>query len=431
LDSTRLNYKYFMKSRIAQVIFAGSLIFLLGSFSAIITPPFGIKTVVIDAGHGGKDPGCHGDEFKEKDVALAIALKLGAYIEKYMKDVKVIYTRDKDVFVELDERAAIANRNHADLFICIHCNSACSYNKKTHKEHCNNEAYGSETYVMGLNKMNANFSVAQRENSVITMEDNYKKKYEGFDPNSDEGYIAGKIAQGAVMDNSLNFAAKVQASFKEKAGRLDKGVKQAGFLVLWKTQMPSVLIETGFLTNDDDHDFLGDTKGQDNMAASIFRAFRQYKDDIEGRKGVKYDDDVENMNPYSAPKKVHIKKEEPKDPAPDDSTVKKDSIQVKKEQPLKKDSILVSDKGVVFRVQFLSSDKQVPPDSDKFKIINDVTEYSINGVFKYAAGNCRTPEEASKLQTYIRKNGYPDAFVIAFKDGKRISYNDAVKLLKE
>jgi N-acetylmuramoyl-L-alanine amidase len=425
-----MSFQYFTMNRAKLIILLVLVLGLAVPFSAKITPPFGIKTIVIDAGHGGKDPGCHGDEFKEKDVALAIALKLGAYIEKYMKDVKVIYTRKTDVFVELNERAAIANRNNADLFICIHCNSACSYNKKTHKEKCNEDAMGAETYVMGLYKADANFNIAQRENAVITMEKDYEKNYGGYDPNSDEGFIMDKIGQGAVMNNSLKFASKLQANFKDKAGRTDKGVKQAGFLVLWKTKMPSVLIETGFLTNPDDHDYLGDEKGQDNMAASIFRAFRQYKDDLEGRK-VTYDDQIENTAAYNAPKRIHPKKNV--DPVPVD-TIKKDTVIVKKVEdkvPVKNDSIPGKEKGILFRVQFLSSDKKIPLDSKEFRMIMDINEYELGGKFKYTSGNCKTPDEANKLQTYVRKNGYPDAFVIAFEDGKRISYNEAVKRLKD
>jgi N-acetylmuramoyl-L-alanine amidase len=221
----------------------------------------------------------------------------------------------------------------------------------------------------------------------------------------------------------------VQANFKDKAGRLDKGVKQAGFLVLWKTTMPSVLIETGFLTNPDDHDYLGDEKGQENMAASIFRAFRQYKDDMEGR-NVKYDDEIEKVSAYIAPKRVHPQKQTEQTPV---DSIKKDSITVKKDdkQPVKNDTIPENEKGILFRVQFLTSDKKLPPDAKEFRMIYDINEYEFGGKFKYTSGNCRTPEEASKLQSYVRKNGYPDAFVIAFQDGKRISYNEAIKALKD
>lgn len=388
------------------------------SFSAKTKPPFGIKTVVIDAGHGGKDPGCHGTEFKEKDVALAIALKLGAYIEKYCPDVKVVYTRKTDVFIELNERANIANKNKADLFICIHCNSACKYDKKTKKETCNENAYGAETYVMGLSKIDANLAVASRENASILYEEDYKKKYEGFDPESDEGFIFTNIFQNITMNNSLKFAAHVQKNFKEKAGRNDKGVKQAGFLVLWKTAMPSVLIETGFLTNPSEHDFLGDEKGQDNMAAAIFRSFRQYKDELEG-KVAKYDDEIEKIKPYIPPVKPKA------DTAKTDT--KNDSVLVKKDvKEDKKDS-----SGVIFKVQFLTSEKQLLLSDPKFDNVKDVTEYEGGGFFKYCTGEFTDPKLASKLQDELRNKGFKDAFVVAFKDGKRISYNDAIKMINE
>ncbi|MEW6470300.1 MAG: N-acetylmuramoyl-L-alanine amidase [Bacteroidota bacterium] len=412
-----------------KIALLSAAVFLSASFSTKTKPPFGIKTVVIDAGHGGKDPGCHGSEFKEKDIALAIALKLGAYIEKYCKDVKVVYTRKTDVFVELNERANIANKNKADLFICIHCNSACKRDKKTKKDICNDEVYGAETYVMGTNKLDANLSVAQRENAAILYEDDYKKKYEGFDPDSDEGFVFDNILQSVTINNSLSFAARVQKNFKEKAGRADKGVKQAGFLVLWKTSMPSVLIETGFLTNEHEHDYLGDEKGQDNMAAAIFRAFRQYKDDLEGRQ-VKYDDEIENMKPYvMAPK---VKKDSTKtvesdkgNPEIKKNEPKKDSVTVKKEEP-KKDTL-----SVVFKVQFLSSDKQIPLTDEKFKGIENVSEYKMFAQYKYCAGEFKEPSAATKLQDVLRSKGYKDAFVVAFKDGKRISYNDAIKMINE
>ena len=263
---------------------------------------FGIKTVVIDAGHGGKDPGCLGiTTTMEKDIALAIALKLGKYIEEKIPDVKVIYTRKTDIFLELDERAAIANKNKADLFICIHCNTACSISKKTKKKVCNEEIFGTETYVMGLHKTNANLNVAKRENESILLEKNYQKRYDGFDPNSETGYILLTMQQNTYLKQSLNFATKIQKQVKEKAGRADKGVQQAGFLVLWRTAMPSVLIETEFLSSTESEKFANSEPGQDKLARAIFSAFRQYKDEVEG-KYMKYDDEIENMLPYT-PKK--------------------------------------------------------------------------------------------------------------------------------
>ena len=229
-----------------------------------------VSVVVIDPGHGGKDPGTHGKNLREKDVALKISLALGGYIERNMPNVKVIYTRKDDTFIELNERAEIANRANADLFICIHANSVPG-----------RDTQGTETYVMGLHVTEQNFSVSKRENSVMLLDENYKEKYEGFDPSSPESYILFSLAQSAYQESSLKFAEKIEAQFKNKAGRNSLGVKQAGFWVLWKTTMPSVLIEVGFLTNQKEEQFLGSLQGQDAMAASIYRAFKDYKTQME------------------------------------------------------------------------------------------------------------------------------------------------------
>ncbi|MFM7217152.1 MAG: N-acetylmuramoyl-L-alanine amidase, partial [Bacteroidota bacterium] len=223
------------------------LILVLLSFSVVGKGL--VRTVVIDAGHGGHDSGCLGKAgTKEKDVALGIALKLGQFIEDNLQGVRVVYTRKSDVFVELHERAQIANNAHADLFICIHCNSACYYDKKRRKEMCNQEPRGPETYIMGLHKTEANLNVSRRENSVVVLEKDYKTQYEGFDPNSPEADIIFSLYQNTFMEQSLDFATAVQNELSE-SGRYGRGVKQAGFLVLYKTAMPSVLIETGFLSN--------------------------------------------------------------------------------------------------------------------------------------------------------------------------------------
>lgn len=230
---------------------------------------FKIRTVVIDAGHGGKDPGTVGKSIKEKDVVLKIALKVGEYIEKNIPEVKVIYTRKTDVFIELNERAAISNRNKADLFISIHANAISS--PKT---------YGTETWVMGLHKSEDNLAVAKRENSVILYEDNYQEHYEGFD-NSPESYIMFSLMQNAYLENSLKFADKIEKQFKNKAGRHSRGVKQAGFVVLYKTATPSVLVEAGFLSNETEEKFLGTDNGRDLIASGIYRAFKEYKSEVE------------------------------------------------------------------------------------------------------------------------------------------------------
>lgn len=243
---------------------------LLNSSSNYIRPEFKIDVVVIDAGHGGKDSGTRGKKILEKDVALKIALKVGHYIEKNVPGVKVIYTRKTDTYISLDERANIANRAHADLFICIHANSMPG-----------GRATGTETYVMGLHKDESNFEVAKRENSVILMDENYKERYEGFDPDSPESYILFSLTQSAYQESSLLFAQKVEDQFKQRVGRHSRGVKQAGFVVLWRTTMPSVLIETGFLSHPTEEQFLSEERGQDLIASGIYRAFKEYKNEVE------------------------------------------------------------------------------------------------------------------------------------------------------
>ena len=490
-----------MKKRIYfAIVLLGVILF--ASFT-IITPGKGytIKTIVIDAGHGGKDPGCHGEKHNEKTIALAVALKLGKYIEENFPEVKVVYTRKTDIFLELSERAAIANRANADLFICIHCNASP-----------NKSACGSETYVMGINKSKGNLDVAKRENESIKYEDDYKKKYAGTD--SDEWIIINVLEQSANLDKALKLAAYMQHEYTTKAARKDKGVKQAGFLVLWKTAMPSLLTEIGFLTNPDEEKFLGSEKGQDYIASSIFRAFRRYKGEMEG-KTAKFNDAIENQEPYDPvkdsvivsenkdeapvkkedspkkeePKKVEVKNDVQKDPAvkkeeprkvedkgsPDPVVKKEESKKedpkkteekkdpdpvVKKEEPKKmessvevkkgeKDTGSVADQrkqeleaiteaskllntkpdeqGVIFRVQIASSDKKLAPDSEKLKGLENVWEYQVNGTYKYTAGNYSEQGPAVKLQNDLRKRGFTDAFVVAFRDGKRIPLNDLNK----
>ncbi|MHC1733774.1 MAG: N-acetylmuramoyl-L-alanine amidase [Bacteroidales bacterium] len=232
--------------------------------------------VVIDAGHGGKDPGAVGSKAREKNINLAVALKTGKYIRDNMKDVKVIYTRDDDTYPGLAERAEVANRNKADLFISIHSNALTD-----------KRLYGAETYVLGQTMDEANLQVAMKENSVITFEKDYETKYEGFDPNSVESYIIFSLMQNTYLKQSTEFATLIQDQFRERVGRKDRGVRQAGFVVLWRTTMPSVLVELGYITNPEEEKFLMSEQGQDYMASAIFRAFRDYKQTIDNRSGVK------------------------------------------------------------------------------------------------------------------------------------------------
>ena len=246
-------------------------IILLNSFAPLGLRDNTVKKIVIDAGHGGHDPGTHGQFSNEKDIALKIARKAGKYIEENIKGVDVIYTRNDDSFVELEGRAQLANKNGADLFISIHCN-AFPWNPKV---------YGTETYVMGLHKTDENLQVAKRENSVILLEENYQETYGDFDPQSPDAHILFSLYQTAYQQSSLNLASKIESQFAKRAGRRSRGVKQAGFWVLFRTNMPSVLVETGYLTNPAEEKDLNNKLKQDYIASGIFRAVREYKEEMD------------------------------------------------------------------------------------------------------------------------------------------------------
>lgn len=340
-----------------------------------------IKTVVIDAGHGGKDPGCHGASAHEKHVCLSMALMLGDMIKDKYPNIKVVYTRDKDVFVELDERAKIANRNNADLFICIHANAASA------------QAYGTETYVLGLHRTESQQKVAERENSIIHLEDDGGAKYDGFDLSPD-AIIARQIQLSVFLDQSISFASKLQSEFKS-IGRFDRGVKQAGFLVLYKTTMPSVLIETGFLTNPKEEKFLSAPETQRQMANSMFTAFRKYKNELEGVEELIEDKPIVKPNP----------------------------------KPVVNQDSDVED--VVFRIQIETSETKISLTSNKFKGYT-VYEYEQNGIFKYTVGAFVNDIEAARAyRIRMVEQGYQHAFVVGFLDGERINLQKAIKLAEK
>ncbi len=264
-----LPYTIMNKFILTFIIF---LSFMLGSFFPVEIHDSSVRVVVIDAGHGGKDPGCRGKNNTESKVALATALELGRIIKENMSDVKVIYTRQTDVFIELHERTRIANKNGADLFISIHCNSGPA------------AASDTETFSMGLHKMQGSLNVTKKENSVIFQEKNNVENYKDFDPNSIEQYILMAQFAGANQAQSNSLADKIQKDFSKRVGRVDRGVKQAGLYVLWKTTMPSVLVEIGFLTNPTEEKYLAEKKNRVYIASGIYRAFKSYKNDMEALK---------------------------------------------------------------------------------------------------------------------------------------------------
>jgi len=393
-----------------------------------------LKTVVIDAGHGGKDPGSLGKKTTEKEVALGIALKLGKHIEQNLKDVKIIYTRKTDVFVELHERAKIANSNKADLFISIHANG-----------NDNHQVSGTESLVLGTIRAGENFEVAKKENSVILLEDNYKEKYEGFDPNSPESYQSFSLVQDLYLKKSVNFAALVQDQFRDRAQRKDRSVKQQSLLVLARTAMPGVLIETGFITNPDEEKFLMSEQGQDFLASAIFRALRDYKDIVESRSsltaslgrhtGTDSLPATGNASPESAVADntgVTVAPDKPV-AGPDDIVAESGDIEVVLTEPGSEVADPVADKdavqnlpAIIFKVQIAASTRRFAPGSELFKGEKDVKEYRVGNMYKYAVGGSRSFQDIIAYSKEVREK-FPDAFVIAVREETIIPLKEALK----
>jgi N-acetylmuramoyl-L-alanine amidase len=363
-----------------------------------------LRTVVIDAGHGGHDPGAMGRKAKEKNINLSVALKLGNMIQRNFKDVRVIYTRDKDFFVELSRRAEIANENKADLFICIHCNAN---NNKTLK--------GTETYVMGLHKSQANLDIAKLENAAILLEHDYQAVYDGFDPNSDESYIAFSLYQNANLDQSSDFASLIQDQMEERVGMNNRGVRQAGFIVLYRTTMPSVLVETGYLSNANEENFLISDKGQEYIASAIYRAFRVYKQKLDNP-GMASEADHEPVSPVYVPKRettlVVKNYDEPRQVYPAEVKSSKDQ----------------TNSGLSFRVQIAVSSTEIPAGSSKFSGYRDVKMYRHGGLYKYTVGDESSLAGANNLLAEVKRKGVKDAFVVIFRDNERIPQEEAHRL---
>lgn len=375
----------------------------------------GVRTIIIDPGHGGKDPGCLGAFSHEADVALAISLKLGEMIkEKYGDRVKIVYTRTKDEHVGLQDRATIANKHKGDLFICIHANSGASH------------AHGSEVYALGLHRTDSQLKVAERENSTILMEDDHKTKYKDFDPNDPDAYIMITHLANTYMENSLNFAGKIQKYFQKTPELTDRGVKQAGFLVLHQVNMPSVLIETGFLTNKEEEKVLNDKESQKNIALAIFNAFVDYKEEMENINGMmtnggKKDDQKKDDNNQVVKDNPEVKKD-------DQNTKKDDTKNNKDNNPV---NPMVADEKIWFMVQIAASTKQLECKPSNFKGLEPISEIPSKGIYRYNYGKSNTFEEAKKLHAIAREKGYTDAFIVAYRNGERMEINKAIGLAKQ
>lgn len=333
--------------------------------------------VVLDAGHGGHDSGNIGNGHSEKNIALKVTLEVGKALEKN-PDIKVIYTRKTDVFVELFERANIANKADADLFVSIHCNAH------------NSQASGTETFVLGEKNTGRNFDVAKRENEVIFLEDNYEENYAGFDPSSPESTIAIGIEQEVYVEQSIILARKIEDNFIRKAKRKSRGLKQASLLVIRSTYMPSVLIEVGFLTNKREGSYLNTKTGQLKMASSIKDAITAYKKELDLNVG------------------SHIMGPET------------DTILAENSEPM-------IFEGVIFKVQIAASKKELEAKSYNFRGLSEISREKIGLIFKYFSGSTSDYNKAKEFQNIAISGGYPDAYIVAYKDGNRISVSDALK----
>ena len=375
-----MNRYLYMRTNLLPLLVLMILGFFMSGFAPNKDPhPREKFVVVLDAGHGGEDPGNRGNGYYEKNIALNIVLKVGAELEK-LEDVEVIYTRKSDVFVTLAGRAEIANKADADLFISVHCNAHSS------------QASGTETFVLGLHRNEDNLKVAMRENSVIYLEEDYEATYGGFDPNSPESYIGLTLMQEEFLDQSILLADLIQKKFTYDLGRKNRKVKQAGFLVLRQTYMPSVLIEAGFLTNNAEGAYLNSRNGQEGIASSILKAVIEYKNglNLDVLEDLGQDPPVDlRTTTAGAPGDIY--------------------------------------EGITFRVQLAASSRKLAPEPRNFKGLNEITRNKEGNLFKYYYGGTSSYLQIKNLHRNAKEKGYSTSYIVAFRNGKKITVNEALK----
>lgn len=363
--------------------------------------------VVIDAGHGGHDPGAIGKISKEKNINLNVALKVGNLIKKNCNDVKVIYTRSKDVFIPLARRAEIANNAKADLFISIHTNALAK----------NRTAKGASTWTLGLAKSEANLEVAKRENAVILYESDYQTRYAGFNPNSAESYIIFEFMQDKYMEQSVHLASLVQKQFRNTCKRVDRGVHQAGFLVLKASAMPSILVELGFISTPEEERYLNSESGANTMANGIYRAFLNYKREHEIRlTGVSKTIVPTEKEEETAPMIAQVQKNSEKTAAP-------------KQTPIVVENA-TNDSEITFKIQILTSSKPLAKNDKRLKGLKEVEYYKEKGLYKYTYGASTDYNKVLRTKRSITAQ-FKDAFIIAFRNGEKMNVNEAIAEFKK
>lgn len=439
-----------MRIKSLNVIFFLVILFSLVAFT---TPnkrdnPKDPFIVVLDAGHGGHDPGNLGNGYLEKNIALNIVLKVGEILSAN-RDIKVIYTRKDDTFIDLFVRGEIANKANADLFVSVHCDSHTS------------DAHGAGTFVLGLHANKQNFEIAKKENSVIYLEDNYETRYADYDINSPESVIGLTIMQEEFLDQSIALAKSIQDNFSNKLRRNDRKVKQAGFIVLHQTFMPSVLVETGFLTNKDEGAYLNSKKGQSEMGSAIGQAILKYKEEhmavsqsvaeqVESK-------EPEGMTEVPSEKNTIVnastttEKDVEKEIEKTNETVKEtvaEIIKPKEKEPIKQENAKPKNNAVVaitsaesvseektskivFKVQLMASGKDVPLNPSNFKGLRTITKESYKNLYRYLYGETRSYREAKMLQSNASSSGYTTAYIVAYKEGIRIPIAEALKEVSE
>lgn len=377
--------------------------------------------VVIDAGHGGHDPGAIGKISKEKNINLKVALKLGNLIKQNCNDVKVVYTRSKDVFIPLDRRAEIANNAKADLFISIHTNALAN----------NRTAKGASTWTLGLAKSDANLEVAKRENSVILYEDDYKTRYAGFNPNSAESYIIFEFMQDKYMEQSVHLASLVQKQFRHHCKRVDRGVHQAGFLVLKASAMPSILVELGFISTPEEECYLNTEEGSSTLAKGIYRAFLSYKREHEirltgsSRTALPNDDEVTDTE-VAQIDSTESENKKPQNIPRTDKLV----TEAKTQRPIVVEST-TNDSEITFKIQILTSSRPLSKNDKRLKGLKDVDYYKENGLYKYTYGASSDYNKVLRTRRNTVTPLFKDAFIIAFRNGEKMNINEAIANFKK
>lgn len=426
-----------MKIKFFCVSLVLAMSFLLQSFTRLDTEqksddPF---IVVLDAGHGGHDPGNLGNGYLEKKIALNIVLKVGEILSKN-KDIKIIYTRKDDTFIDLYVRGEVANKANADLFVSVHCDSHTS------------DAHGAGTFVLGLHANKQNFEIAKKENSVIYLEDNYENRYADYDINSPESVIGLTIMQEEFLDQSVALATMIQENFSSSLKRTDRQVKQAGFIVLHQTFMPSVLVETGFLTNKDEGAYLNSGKGQTEIGNAIAKAILHYKEGvkptiktvektiekpksppIKEEVAEKIEQNKETVIESSKDEIAELKKQEPiVVPAKDKDVIVKPVVETKPKGSITSKEVAES---IMFKIQLMASSKNVPLSSNNFNGLSNLSQEPYKNLYRYMYGETRSYREAKMMQTLAQEKGYKTAYIVAYKLGERIPIKQALEEVSE